>query len=174
MNKELAFGNIMVRTMDFDEAGTVVESHAHNFDHFHMNTRGRSHVDTLHNRTGEVVHTQTCDGRMAFENGVLIPAGVRHRIRPETTREIEQSALRAALVRRGMRNAEIDAIVDESSHDVQPLDLCIYSQRMPQSLVERKGTNPEFDALLDQCIALSNKVHGDIVQRRTGWRPAIE
>ncbi len=49
---------------------------------------------------------------------------------------------------------------------------CVYSERLPQSLVEAKKQSPRYKALLAELIALANEENGDIVQYQTGWTPA--
>ncbi len=69
---ELVLGNVFIRPMIFEKAGSVVEGHAHNFDHVTYCAKGSFRIEA--------------DGRSVVKksterhNFVLIRAGVVHRL----------------------------------------------------------------------------------------------
>ncbi len=170
---EYVVGSVLVREMDWAaNPETTVDGHKHNFGHARLILRGAANVEELDDQYN-VTRRSTISAR---EGGarylVNIKAGVRHRITPVETKEVDPRALRAVLRARGMATDDIDAVIAEASFAVPTLAACVYSHRVPQALVERMGSHPEFDALMERVIALGNEVHGDIVQVYDGWTPA--
>lgn len=75
---EYASGNIFIREMAFEKVGSVIEGHAHNFDHTTYVVRGSVKVEAL-DASGAVVKTaikRAVDGH----NWVLIRADTSHRL----------------------------------------------------------------------------------------------
>lgn len=71
-------GNILIRPMPFERAGSVVEGHTHNFDHTTYVVRGAVSVERLaaDGSVDKVITKRASDGY----NYVLIKAGVKHRL----------------------------------------------------------------------------------------------
>ncbi len=75
---ELVSGNLLIRPMEFERAGGVVEGHSHNFDHTTYVVRGALRFEHL-DAGGTVlraVDKHATDGH----NWALIKAGAIHRI----------------------------------------------------------------------------------------------
>lgn len=80
---EYQCGNIFVREMRFGGVGSVVEGHAHNFDHVTYVTRGAVLVEKL-DGNGAVVRAVVKTAIDGY-NWVLIEAGVTHRLTSQTS-----------------------------------------------------------------------------------------
>lgn len=72
---ELVSGNVFIRPMRFEQAGDVVDGHAHNFDHTTYVVRGALRIEAL-DAEGKVVRSVD----RTAGNWVLIKAGVVHRL----------------------------------------------------------------------------------------------
>jgi quercetin dioxygenase-like cupin family protein len=75
---ELISGNIFIRPMTFEAAGSVVHGHTHNFDHTTYVVRGAVRIEQL-DAEGQVIRSidkHASDGH----NWVLIKASVIHRL----------------------------------------------------------------------------------------------
>ena len=75
---ELISGNIFIRPMPFDQAGSTVEGHAHNFDHTTYVVRGSVRIEALDD-AGNVLRSVVKKASDGY-NWVLIRAGVIHRL----------------------------------------------------------------------------------------------
>jgi hypothetical protein len=69
------------------------------------------------------------------------------------------------LIKAGVRH-RITAVEDGS------IGHCVYAHRVPQALVDHKGKDPEYDALLDKLMAMADERFGQIVQVYDGWEKA--
>lgn len=75
---ELISGNIFIRPMPFDQAGSTIEGHAHNFDHTTYVVRGSVRIEALDD-AGNVLRSAVKKASDGY-NWVLIRAGVIHRL----------------------------------------------------------------------------------------------
>ena len=75
---ELVSGNIFIRPMTFEKAGSVVEGHKHNFDHTTYVVRGAVRIESLDD-SGAVIKSIDKAASDGF-NWALIKAGVCHRL----------------------------------------------------------------------------------------------
>lgn len=76
----------------------------------------------------------------------------------------EGRATRHALIKAGVSH-EIEALTEDAEV------WCVYSHRIPQGLEANRGLSPEYDALLDQLVAMTDGT-SDVVQEFTGWDEA--
>lgn len=75
---EYACGNVFIREMKFEKKGSIVDGHAHNFDHTTYCAKGALLVERLDakGKTEASQELRASDGL----NWILIKAGVCHRI----------------------------------------------------------------------------------------------
>lgn len=176
-------GNIAFRVMLFEQPGEQSISHSHNFDHVHYVRHGGRRVEKLKptkfDADGQPVDFEVVMSKEIWATDrypfLTIEAGVWHRtiaLEPRvdiTSAQIEAAKAAAPDVPEDAIRAIYTAM---AGLDKRSYGDCVYAHRTPQALVDRQGQDPEYDALLEKLIAMSNEKFGTLIQVYDGWQGA--
>lgn len=184
MSGEIVYGSVLVRPQEM-RVGDSTLSHEHNFDHLHPSRRGGQRVETLKpiawGEDGQptefdVLTTEDIYG-WQINSRVPIKAKTWHRITAIPPKAfIEPEMLEAGRKAAPDLSDERLLTIFKAMFEADPVSLsdCIYSHRVPQLLIQNKGKNDRFDALLDELCALSEDLFGDVVQTYQGYMRSYE